>query len=265
MDYKLKMILFPADVLIKNHIQNDSLSNYELFLAEVVNSSTFFRKKAPAGYRYNYSQSKGEADCISKYYSIDFKLLGSESEFKAKSLLSLQKRTIANGVTVMGPKSNLKEMEAIRLHVALRDYSVDELKMIFKQDMPCRSDEDYLLLHDVKHVLKTALTKKNILWFFSYYFVNEVDEHPQKDNDIREIAASLELCFGSLMRYRDEYCAEFDTYICVVYEDEFLLFDVNDGKFLFVDLVPVSEIESFMHLNKYQYPAHRYMKNWIMG
>lgn len=261
---KDKMIMkqFPADVVIKDHIQGSDKSNYELFLVEFLNKSPYFMQKTDGvEFQYNTDQSHGECDCYSDDYGIDFKLLGSESSFMAQSLLSLQEVEITNGISVKAPKGRVKELPAIRLHAALKKYNLNELLQIEINDLPSKKDDNYLLLRDIKSVLDTVSKHKNMLFFMNYYITYDSSESIDEKEVIAFLTDGLEMCFSTLFEYRYMKCGEcFETFISIIYESDFVVFKVTNGKFAYVDKVSVGESETFKYLNRYTFPPREYMK-----
>lgn len=78
-DKALVAHLLPPEMIIKNFIQGDPDCNYEKYLLEFVNASTFFLSKfGGITYYRPESEESGQCDCISTRYQLDFKLVASK-------------------------------------------------------------------------------------------------------------------------------------------------------------------------------------------
>lgn len=74
-DNTLTAHLLPSELIIKNFIQGEKNCNYEKYLLEFVNATSYFRAKSDGAlYESPPSEEKGQCDCISPKYMLDFKL-----------------------------------------------------------------------------------------------------------------------------------------------------------------------------------------------
>lgn len=98
-DKSIQIETLPTELIISNFVEGDKDCNYEEYLLEFFNKSSFFLQKSNCkGYHAPSSESHGECDCISDSYSLDFKLAESETLFKAKRELSFGKEVWLPGV-----------------------------------------------------------------------------------------------------------------------------------------------------------------------
>lgn len=97
-DKALLSELLPSALIIKNFVQGEPECNYEKYLLEFVNESTYFRSLA-MGKRYvaPESEADSECDCISTQYKMDFKLIASKTALQARSVLAPGIVSFGNG------------------------------------------------------------------------------------------------------------------------------------------------------------------------
>ena len=139
MDKTLTAKLLPAALICKGFITGMADCDYEIYLREVVNASIYFKSKSDGQvYTAPLDESHGEWDCISENYSLDFKLIASETALRARNLFSDGIYQMAEGVTAYcGPKVDAdnpkyKPIQATRIFAALRSVDLAELKSIRK-------------------------------------------------------------------------------------------------------------------------------------
>ena len=166
---ELNFKLLPAALLIKNFVKGNPDSNYEKYLLEFVNSSSFFREKSKGQiYTSPENENFGQCDCISDNYSLDFKMLISPNMAKAKNLFSYSICQPLPGITMYGDArrkpSDIKynPIESAVLHTWFKDLSADKLYQISISD-----NFSVLAYKDIKKTLKA--TPHNIVQKKSYY------------------------------------------------------------------------------------------------
>lgn len=102
-DGNLREKILPPELTIKDFIKGEKQCNYEVYLLEFVNKSSFFRNKSNGeNYIKPQSESNGECDCNSSIYELDFKLMASKTALQASSILSPQKSLLADEVWMTG-------------------------------------------------------------------------------------------------------------------------------------------------------------------
>lgn len=167
-DKSLMIKILPSELVIKNIVHGDNKCNYELYLLELVNKSSYFLNLSH-GCNYNLpkNESNGECDCISEAYQLDFKLLCSKTYLQAKSVLFNQKSVLAKGVMSLNPpKLSKGNIKATNIHVILRKYSYSQLCELRRLNPKGNGLEN-----DICHLLKTLEKKKNLLLFFHIFLV----------------------------------------------------------------------------------------------
>ena len=82
-DKSLRLHLLPSELIVKGFVKGEEQCNYEYYLLELVNQSSFFISLSH-GQRYSAPESEahGECDCISDAYQLDFKLIGGNTRYK---------------------------------------------------------------------------------------------------------------------------------------------------------------------------------------
>lgn len=137
MDKTLTAKLLPAALICKGFITGMADCDYEIYLREVVNASIYFKSKSDGQvYTAPPDESHGEWDCISENYSLDFKLIASETALRARNLFSDGIYQMAEGVTAYcGPKVDAdnpkyKPIQATRIFAALRSIRIWPLSAI---------------------------------------------------------------------------------------------------------------------------------------
>lgn len=237
----MKANILPAPVIIKNFVRGEKQCNYELYLLELINASTWFSEKYPGGFCRPISESHGECDAINQNYQLDFKLLASKTKLQSKSILSPQ-IYIENGVTFFcGSKKADGHVQATRIFAAFRGLTLNDLFEIRNSDVKKHGVEN-----DTLEVLKTLETKKNLLLFFPYAFTFEKPH--LHDEAIQSITEALNHDFGVALSYRNHYANGYDTFLTCIYDDTFLIYCVCDEKLQLCDSVVTSDVKTFARL-----------------
>lgn len=242
-DNTLKVKSLPSELIVKNFIEGVKQCNYELYLLELINKSSYFLELSKGIlYTAPSSESNGECDCISDNYQMDFKLIGGTTLLHAKSILFDKKRVIDNSVIITGPpKGTNKKMETTFIPAALRNYNYQQLCKL-----RCQVSKQTIIEKDIYQLLKLMEKKKNLLLFFPYYFFFD-NSHELMDG-VRQIMEVLDRDFNCLMQYRLNVTRGYDTYLCFLY-DGYIVFMKYDNSFIFVDHVDVNESPIFKELS----------------
>lgn len=251
MDETLTAKLLPAALICKDFIRGMADCDYEIYLREVVNASAFFRGKSNgAEYSAPSTESHGEWDCVSDSYSLDFKLIASETALRARNLFSNEIYKMAEGVTVYcAPKmesSNpkYKPIQATRIFAALRSMDIAALKVVRNSSGRKQGIET-----DIRGLLETLETQKHILMFFPYEFFTETD------NDITtvtfDIIDALSQDFSEAFKYRKDVAPEFDTYFVFIYGGQFVLTTLNENELRLIDTVGETSCSTYMRIKSY--------------
>lgn len=88
----------PPSAVISNFVEGISDCNYEIYLRELINNSTYFRDKGKSAYSEPPSEEAGQCDAISEEYELDFKLLYSQTKLMADSILKEQPMVLTSGI-----------------------------------------------------------------------------------------------------------------------------------------------------------------------
>lgn len=235
----------PSSVIISNFVAGFQDSNYEIFLRELLNSSTYFLNRGKSPFCEPNSESHGECDAISRCYELDFKLLASQTELMAASILEEQPMVLSDGLVAYTEcKVPGGCVTATRLHAALRELSMDDLKNI-RHSKTNRTNIE----NDLPQVLETAETKKNLLYLFPYKLW--FDSKIQHEKALELLMSSLQNDLTNLLLYREEVCPGFDTFITALFDDNFIIFWCMDGELHLVDTVPAKQIPTYNRLDSF--------------
>lgn len=249
--------MLPPAVFIKEFVVNESRCNYELYLLEVLNSSSYFLLLSGGkSYVHPSSESGGECDAVTPKYSIDFKLLEGNSRIEANNLLSPGITKDSNGVICWHTSKKSCDTLAVYLNRVLRRLtSVDDVAKILVSDlkpikMKERSEDniDKQSKYELRILVENILTEKNLLLFLpeTFSFVEGVSYG--FDNAVEIISQALKRDYGILFDFRTQRLSEYETYICCIYESCFLIYHYSKCKLNLVDRVNCSECETFEYL-----------------
>ena len=97
-DSELTIKPMPPSAIIKNFVEGVPNCNYEIYLRELINNSTYFRDKGKSAYSEPPSEEAGQCDAISEEYELDFKLLDSQTKLMADSILKEQPMVPVSGI-----------------------------------------------------------------------------------------------------------------------------------------------------------------------
>lgn len=251
MDKTLTAKLLSAALICKGFITGMADCDYEIYLREIVNASAHFKGKSNGSeYAAPPDESHGEWDCISENYSLDFKLIASETALRARNLFSSGIHQMAEGVTVYSvprvtsKNPKYKPIQATRIFAALRLKDISELKAIRNSSVKKQGIET-----DIKALLETLETQKHILMFFPYEFSTETDnDFPTVVSDIIEV---LSQDFSEALKYRKEAAPQFDTYFVFIYAGQFVLAEICENELRLIDTVRETSSPTYMKIKDY--------------
>lgn len=236
--------LLPPEMIIKNFIHGDPDCNYEKYLLEFVNSSTFFLAKS-GGITYHCPESEesGQCDCISTRYQLDFKLIASKTALQARSILSPSKTAIEKGVILTsGPKVKNGKIKATRIHAALRGYDLEGL-----QKLCTTTIKEHGIENDIIEFLETLETRKHLLLFFPYEFVFQ--SKYEFLAGIKQIQNALDSDFRHAMQYRThEVGTDFDTFFAFIYDGKIVFMIEETAHLSYLDSVDLRQSPVYMRL-----------------
>lgn len=236
----------PPELIVIGFVSGEMESNYEFYLLEFVNASSFFLEKSQGQYYVRpQKESNGEYDCNSETYKLDFKLMASKTSLQAASILYNQKTVIGNGAWCTGgPKKENVSMETTRLHAALRGVDYRQLCKLRKAAPKKQGIEN-----DIYHFLRLLETKKNVLFFFPYYLT--FDSRLDFVCSNRKIQEALSNDFETAMQYRHNLVDDFDTYIAYIYDEHIMFMQEKDCRFNIVDYVGLDISPIYKKLQQY--------------
>lgn len=250
-DESLKIKPLPAELIIFERVVRTTEKKRhidEKYLLEFVNKSSYFLSKSNSKpYKAPPSEAKGECDCISDTYKLDFKRIISQSLLQAKSDLSRRKTEICPGLIVDdGPKEKNTSQQATRFYVTLREFSYDQLCQLRQNPDIIPTD---IAEKDVFQFLGTLETKKHLLLFFPYYFY--FDAQQEFSVGIEKIQNAVNNDFQNAIKYRKQSARNFDTYMAYLYNKRIIFMEERDGLFKYVDSVKLCDSPTYVALNRY--------------
>lgn len=249
-DNTLKATLLPAPLIIKNFVKGEKHCNYEEYLLEFVNKSSYFLSKSQgASYIAPKSESKRECDCNSSHYELDFKLIASKTSLQGRSLYSSGITALNNGGIIMTGSSKVGKgsIQTTRIHAALRGYNFEQLCQLATNKIKKQGLEN-----DIWELLDTLSTKKNLLLFFPYKFGFETSY--DFDSGVEQIRQALQDDFKCTMEYRNFVSKDFDTYLCFIYDEHIVFLKEKNLDLCYMDAVQLSESPIYQKLLNYSWP-----------
>lgn len=243
---KLMIRALPAPCVIKNFVQGEQYCNYEFYLIDLLNQSTWFRNRTQCLFRYSSKQDAGECDAYANEYGIDFKLFESKSFLQARSIFTHQITKIQDGVTAFSScKVKKGEIKATWIHVAFRDKCLNDLLTIRSN-----AKTNLRMEQDIIEILDSLETKKNLVLFYPYVFHTDIN----LDNDdlIDMTRAALNQDFTCAFTYRTLKAVGFETFFVTICQDSFVIFEERNANLHFVDRILIEKINRFMTLYNYR-------------
>lgn len=156
--------ILDAPLIIQKFVDGESKCNYELYLTELLNHSSFFKQKTKgAVFHWEAHQDHGEPDAVSANYSVDYKLFATRSRLQglretSGSITKLSEGSCAFGI---GRWPAGEPFTCIRTVAALRQYSIEDLNRI-------AFDPDGKIENEVSIILNSLGVQKNLLLFYPY-------------------------------------------------------------------------------------------------
>ena len=244
LDPTMMASLLQSPLIIKNFVVGEEKCNYEQYLLELLNHSLWFQQHYPGRFSAPDSEAHGECDAFNNVYEIDFKLFASKTALRARSVLFPQIRKLADGCAAYGLSRDRGQIDATRLYAAFRETSLSELEILRHTEIKQAGIEN-----DMINVLKVLEKQKNLLLFFPYAFTfNEPHEYPSA---IAAIEAGISNDFQSAFQYRSEKAGEYDTFLCCLYENHFLIMKCSADGAVLCDSVCADELPTYCTLNDY--------------
>ena len=236
--------MLEAPLLIPGNVKGESIGNYEQYLIEVLNASSWMKQHHKAPFRAQIIQDSGQCDAYSDQYGLDFKLIASESAMQATSILSLQ--TIKNdehSYTLVGPEKPDGRVRVTHFPHALRGKTIEELLAIRTKATKRRD-----MAYDINRLLNKLETKKNLLLFFPYRYRFEIPG--DKTDDILTIVGKCDDGFGTVLSYRSQKFIDLDTFFVFMYDYDFILCKWENSHLHFLEQLDIEVSKTFMHISQ---------------
>lgn len=243
----MKICILPAGAIIDNFIRGIGTYHYSDYLMEIINVTPFFLEKSNGEPYYKpSSEARGECDCISHSYQLDFKLIASKTKLQATSIFSPQ-IFYEDGITsYAGPRvdsscKNYHPIQATRIFAALRQLTYSDFLRIRNQNSFTGNID-----RDIFNLIEKVGTDKNLFLFFPYNLYFDEDNNPSLSLKIS--IQGVEQDFSQLLCYRSKLCPHRDTYLCFLHSSQFIITVWENNALNFVDSVPIDKSPTFMNL-----------------
>lgn len=248
-DSRLNFKQLPAALIIKGYIKNESGCNYENYLLELINKSSYFRSKGKSEYNKPVNENNGQCDAIANDYELDFKILLAASSLQASNLFSPSISKVSDGITTYGECKKPKgEIKATQIHVAFRTRNLSDLLQLKIDYTGVRKQ---CIETDVLKVLNNLETLKNLLLYFPVKFLFGENDVLSKSEALEKIMQALNYDFESLFEYRNYITDKFDTYFVTIYLDSFYIFKIEEHRLKIVDDIEFEKLPTFIKLSNY--------------
>lgn len=197
--------------------------SYEDYLIEILNWSGFFRNKAGlySEYRPPESESNGESDAISDGYEVDFKILINQDVMNGliKNKPTVDKSYISQGIILVNDNPNPTPIVKKNVLYDIMDITSDEIEQNdFKNDT-------------ARNFIKNLKKDKNLFLYYPYEFQGD------KIYNVNAFARLFTQLFKIPLEYRTQERPDKDTYICIKVNENFLIFEWVENKFICRDIV----------------------------
>ena len=245
----LRFQLLEAPLIIKNYVAGDSACNYETYLTEIINASSWFFSAFPLLFCPSPSESDGECDAYSDEYGLDFKIFASKTAMQARSIYSFQIIRMADGAYAHCESKGKGSMNTTRFPQAIRGQTIEQLLAIRKGATKKQGVEN-----DISEYLDTLEVRKNLMLFFPYRF--SFEQPGALSTDIRCIVKLCGEDFGTTLHYRAMLYPSLDTFFVFLYDYYFVLCKWSESSLCFLEAIPVERSDTFQHL------ALSYCHNW---
>ena len=241
-DKTLQERILDAPFIIRDYVKDEPECNYERYLTELLNHSAFFMKKSRGtAYKWKEHQNHGEPDAVSEYYSIDYKLFVTKSRLHALRVTSSSIIKTGNGMIAFGlgkwPVGEL--FRCFRTVAALSPCSIEDLNRV--ADAPDGDVEK-----EISIILKSLRVKKNLLLFYPYTLLFS-DMHTFEDG-CKSISEAFNEDLSNIIVYRETVAPGFDTFLCTIYDEKLLIFELSADAWELEDFVELKQSKVYMHL-----------------
>ena len=235
------------DLLIDNQVMMDF--NYENYLRELINLSSWFMKKTGGEkFRKPESESHGENDAITEEYGIDFKRILGESALRSRHFAGTQMVRCTDGVVYEFKGKTRKPETLVKVHEALRHLDLAELKKIGARS---RASADTELEKDIIAYLHVVSREKNLLLYYPAVFDVPDPGNMEDPEIVQTLADSVYQDYISSLTYRREIAPDYETYICLIYAGDLLILQYAVDHLFIVDRIPAMDSPTFHRIAGY--------------
>lgn len=235
--------MLPAELIVKNFIKGEPDCNCENYMLEFINQSSFFTGKSlgETFARPPHERNK-QCDYISDNYSLDLKLLVSQSMMQGISELSAGKQMLAPGVVSITAHSGKRHaQQTLQIYVALRQFDLEQL-VLLRNKVNGKSEDE----KEIVNLLKKLETEKNLLLFFPYCF--RFDNQYAFRDGVTQIEEAINSDFRYILAYRNSVRKEYDTFLAFLYDGYIVFMQDNDNSFAYADSLNLESSPIFMKL-----------------
>ncbi|MBQ6419950.1 MAG: hypothetical protein IJK02_02640 [Clostridia bacterium] len=231
-----------APLIIQGYVNDEPKCNYERYLTELLNHSEFFMQKSKnAVFHWQVYQAHGEPDAVSENYSIDYKLFATKSTLQGLRETSSSIKKMGEGAYAFGNGrwSTEKPFISIRTVAALRQYSIKDFNRIALSPVD-------KIEYEVSIILKSLRVQKNLLLFYPYTML--FSEPHTFEEGCNSISEAFNEDFSKIGIYRKNEAPAFDTYLCVIYDEKLLIFELNEDCWQLKDFVEMRLSKTYTDL-----------------
>lgn len=242
-DPTLMYKVLSARMIVKGFIDGEESCNYEIYMRELINASSFFRLKSLGEeYMAPESESNGEPDAITSYYSLDFKLLIAETRMQAKRELSPSILKLSDGVIGEGPSRLQGEQKVTNICQAVRYLKKEDFYKLINQASKSFIEKD------IVGYLKTLRVEKNIILFLPMIFSYDYDIDEQEA--ILRIETAVFRDLQESMKYRYENVSGFDTYVATIFEGKMIFYKLDENAISYIESVELNKSSTYVKLDR---------------
>lgn len=234
--FHIAKIIEPNYFMLKcNYIVPDFTN--EFWLVEILNGSRFFRQKCPFGERYVVpeKQDNGEPDAVTSTYSVDFKLLVDQ---RVMSAMSKNKPDIDYSHMGQG-------YITVKTHDPVEQKPTVNLLADFLQVTEGNIQQQSFQNDTIKNLLKNLEKNKNQFLYYPYEF------HDMPKNLEQILGNELTKIFSVLLSHRSEMCPNYDTFVCIKVNTDFLIYEWDGIALIYRDKVSEYLCPNYMDAKRY--------------
>lgn len=234
--------ILDAPFIIRDYVNDEPKCNYERYLTELLNHSAFFMKKSEETvFEWVEHQEHGECDAVSENYSIDYKLFVTKSRLHGLKVTSNRITKYKDGVIGFGTgrRPAGEPFKCFRTIAALKPCSIEDLNRI-------ANDPDGDVEKEISIILKSLRIKKNLLLFYPYTL--SFSEPRTFEAGCFSILEAFNDDLSNIGDYRKKEAPGFDTYLCTIYDEKLLIFELSAETWELVDFVELKQSKIYMDL-----------------